>query len=185
MRVAVSQFATALNVQENLATCIRMINEAAACKPSLIVLPEYCNTQPWYVDHDQAWNNALSIDGDFLQRIAEQAIKHNCYIVINVTLRRDHTRELVSHEKSTALKSNISVTSCLFSPLGELIYQEDKQTLTESEKDFFTRASHIAKTVNTPYGKLGLLAGSDSISFDKSRELSLRGAQLLCNPMNA
>ena len=80
MRVTVSQFATSLNVQENLATCIRMINEAAVCKPSLIVLPEFCNTQfcntpifseqlcntrPSYIDHNQAWNQALSINGTF------------------------------------------------------------------------------------------------------------------------
>lgn len=44
MRVAVSQFATSLNVQQNLASCIHMINETAVYKPSLIVLPEFCNT---------------------------------------------------------------------------------------------------------------------------------------------
>ena len=38
MRVAVAQFATSLNVQDNLETCIRMINEAASCKPSLIAV---------------------------------------------------------------------------------------------------------------------------------------------------
>jgi len=186
MRVVVSQFATSSNNQENLATCIRMINEAAVCKPSLIVLPEFCNTlfcnaQAGYLDHNQAWNEALAMNDDFLQDIAEQAIQHKCYIVLNVTLRRDLLRE---HQDGT-IKSNISITSCLFSPLGEIIHQDDKQTLTGHENDFFTCADKASEVITTPFGKLGLLMGSDGITFDVSRKLALRGAQLLCNSMNS
>ncbi|KGJ89967.1 nitrilase-related carbon-nitrogen hydrolase [Thalassotalea sp. ND16A] len=181
MRVAVSQFATSLNVQENLATCIRMINEAAGCEPSLIVLPEFCNTQSWYADHNQAWNEALPTNGPFLQHIAELAKKHDCYIVLNVTLRRDLLRD----HQDGSIKSNISVTSCLFSPLGDLIQQVDRQALTGHENDFFICASKVAEVVTTPFGKLGLLTGSDGITFETSRGLALSGAQLLCNPINS
>ena len=180
MRVAVTQFATSTNAQTNLATCIRMIKEAAVCKPSLIVLPEYCNTLfhhafPCYQDHNQAWNEALPPNGSFLKNIAEQAKKHNCYIMINVTLRRGESFELES--------SNISVTSCLFSPQGELVHQSDKQILRGYEKDFFT-SSNILHNVTTTYGEIGLLVGSDNTTFKASRELALKGAQLLCNPIN-
>ncbi|WNC71139.1 nitrilase-related carbon-nitrogen hydrolase [Thalassotalea psychrophila] len=181
MRVAVTQFATSLDTQENLTTCIRMINEAAVCEPSLIVLPEFCNTQPWYVDHNQAWNEALSTKGTFLQRIAKQAKKHGCYIVLNVTLRRDLLRD----HQDGSVKSNISVTSCLFSPLGKLIHQEDKQTLTGHEKDFFISASKVSEVMATPFGKLGFLAGSDGTTFEASRGLALGGAQLLCHSLNS
>ncbi|NQZ24009.1 MAG: carbon-nitrogen hydrolase [Colwellia sp.] len=184
MRVAVSQFATSSNVQENLATCLRMINEIAVCKPSLIVLPEYCNTQPRYVDHNQAWHEALTLDGVFLQNIAEQAKTHDCYIVINVTLRRDLSRDFSDNEQSGSIKSNISVTSCLFSPLGELIHQEDKQSLMADENDFFISASKAAEVITTPFGQLGLLTGCDSMTFEASRKLSLSGAHLLCNPLH-
>ncbi len=181
MRVAVSQFATSSNTQENLATCIRMINETAVCEPSLIVLPEYCNTLSCYADHNQAWNAALHLDGDFLQRIAEQAKKHDCYIVINVTLRRDLLRE----HQDGSIRSNISVTSCVFSPLGKLIHQEDKQTLVGHENDFFISASNVSNVFSTPIGKFGLLTGSDSMTFESSRRLALHGAQLLCNSINS
>jgi len=181
MRVAVSQFATSLNAQENLATCIRMINESAVCAPSIIVLPEFCNTLSWYEDHNQAWNNALAINGSFLQAIAEQAKKHDCYIVINVTLRRD----LIRDHQDGSIKSNISVTSCVFSPLGELILQKDKQTLTGHENEFFISTSTASEVVTTPFGKLGLLIGCDSMTFESSRELALSGAQLLCNSINS
>ena len=180
MRVAVTQFATSLNVQENLATCIRMINEAAVCEPSVIVLPEYSNTQLSYLDHNQAWSEGLPADGVFLQEISAQAKKHSCYIVLNVTLRRD----LVRDHQDGSLKSNISITSCLFSPLGELIHQVDKQTLTAYESDFFISRNDISEAVTTPLGKLGLLTGNDDITFEASRELALHGAQLLCHSMN-
>jgi len=175
MRVAVSQFATSLNTQENLASCVRIINEAAECKPSLIVLPEYCNTLPSYTEPSQAWHDALSIDGDFLQAIAAQAKKHDCYIVLGVTLRRDISKA----------KNNISVSSCLFSPQGDLIQQVDKEKLTDREKSFFISASHISEIVATPIGKVGLLTGSDDLTFDTSRDLALAGAQLLCQSMSA
>lgn len=190
MRVAVSQFATSLNVQENLATCIRMINQAAVCKPSLIVFPEFsntlfnsvpfCNIKSGYADHNQAWDEALTIDGPFLQCIAEQSKKHNCYIVINVTIRRATIR---AHQDGL-IKSNISVTSCLFSPSGDLIHQVDKQRLTGYENDFFISGKKASEVVTTPFGKLGLLTGSESQTYEASRVLVLKGAQILCNSIN-
>jgi predicted amidohydrolase len=203
MRVAVSQFATSSNVQENLATCIRMINEAAACKPDLIVLPEFCNTlffnsefcdtQPSYVDHNQAWNEALAINGTFLQSIAEQAKKHGCYIVLGVTLRRDLSCNfsnikqdgLIQSKIQSKTKPTISITSCLFSSLGDLIHQADKQTLMGHENEYFSSASEMSEVVKTPFGTLGLLTGSDGITFEASRGLVLRGAKLLCHSMSS
>jgi len=194
MRVAVTQFATTLNIQENLAACLRVINEAAVCKPSLIILPEYCNTlfcsaNSGYVDHNQAWEQALSSEGDFLQRIAEQANKYDCYIVLNVTLRRESLNDLSKNIKDDAepsvIKGNISVTSCLFSPLGKLINQVDKQMLTGYENEFFTRASKVSNVITTTIGKLGVLAGSDDMTFDVSRRLALSEAQLLCHSMSS
>ena len=181
MRVAVSQFATTLNTQGNLAACIRMISEAAVCKPNIIVLPEFCNTQPWYVDHNQAWDQALAINSQFLQCIAEQAKKHGCYIALNVTLRRDLER----NHQNGAIRSNISVTSCLFSSLGELVQQVDKKTLTGHEDDFFIPADKVAEVITTPFATVGFLTGNDDITFEASRELAFSGAQLLCHSLNS
>ncbi|TWX71374.1 nitrilase-related carbon-nitrogen hydrolase [Colwellia sp. C1TZA3] len=191
MRIAVSQFATVLNVQENLASCVRMINQAAVCEPSLIVLPEFCNTQfssaqrcnnqPSYVDHNQAWHQALAIDGDFLQQIAQQAKKHHCYIMLNVTLRQDLTRD----HQNPAIRSNISVTSCIFSPFGELIQQADKQALIGQENDFFISTNKVSAVVTSPFGQLGFLTGSDGVTFAVARAFALGGAQLLCNSQSS
>lgn len=186
MRVAVAQFATSVNVQENLVTCLRLIDEAAQCQPSLIVLPEYSNTQLCYLqrsysDYEQAWRDALTVDGEFLATIAKKAQKHSCYIVINVTLRRDAKRE----QLDSLTKSNISVTTCLFSPQGELVVQADKQNLLGYEKEFFVSTDQTAEVVSTKNAQLGLLVGSDDISFDASRELAINGAQIICHSMSS
>jgi len=194
MRVAVSQFTTTDSHQENLANCISMINEAAACKPAVIVLPEFCNTvfchtlladnKPCYLNQGQAWEEALSINGPFLTAIAEQAKHHNTYIVLNVTIRRDLDRNATNRQQDNTVKPNISVTSCLLSPHGELIYQEDKQNLTEYEEVYFTCGNKTAEVVTTPVANIGLLMGFDTMTFTPSRSLALQGAQLLCNSMN-
>ena len=181
MRVAVTQFASSSNFVENLATCLRMINETMVCKPSLIVLPEFCNTQPYYQDHNQAWHDALAINGDFLQKIAQQAKNNNCYILINITLRQDLKRD----HQNGAIKSNISISSCLFSPLGKLMQQTDKQTLTASEEAFFICTNKASEPIKTSFGKLGVLLGNDDVSFEASRAFALDGAQLLCHSLNS
>jgi predicted amidohydrolase len=180
MRVAVSQFATTLNSQENLATCIRIITKAAECKPQLIVLPEFCNTLPCYKNHNQAWDAALTVNGDFLKCISEQAIKHSCYLVLNVTLRRDLIRE---HQDENT-PSNISVTSCLFSPLGQLIHQKDKQSLTINEQVFFTVPSLENEVITTEFACIGMMNGQEDMTFESSRRLALDGAELLCHSMS-
>lgn len=180
VRVAVAQFATTSNVQENLATCLRIINKVSVCNPSIIVLPEFCNTQPFYEDHNAAWDNALTIDGNFLESIAEEAKKHQCYIMINVSLRRDKAR----NHRNFNIKSNISITSCLIAPSGKLIYKIDKQNLVNYEKVFFSSSENKSVVIPTSIGNLAGLSGDDCITYKASRKLALAGAQLLCNSMS-
>ena len=189
MRVAVSQFATTLDVQENQVTCLRMINEAAVCQPALIVLPQFCNTlfchtEPGYKDRSQAWHQALDIDGPFLLAIAEQAKKHHCYIVINVTLRRYAASSWSPEQKKDAIKAGVSITTCLFSPFGQRLDQVDKQKLEGHENDFFINASQASTLTLTPLAKIGLLMGNDTMTFNTSRELALQGGQLFCNSIS-
>ncbi len=185
MRVAVSQFATTSSNQDNLATCIQMITEAAQCKPSIIILPECCNCEPNYHDHNQAWHEALALDGIFLQKIAEQAKTHQCYIAINVTLRRDVDR---THQNGK-LKSNISITTCLFSCQGKLVRLENKLHLSKEQNQFFTRADQLEQKtieiIDTPFAKLGLLLGDEANNYKKTRKLALENAQLLCHSMHS
>ena len=186
MRIAVTQFATSLNSQENLASCLRMIDDAAVCKPKLIVLPEYCNShcysvqlnseQENYLDHNQAWDEAISLDGTFMVSVAERAKRHNCYIALNVTVRRDIAR---AHQ-NPAIRSNISITSCLISPTGELVQQHSRSQLSNEENEFFISATNTAQLSSTPFGTIALVDANDSTSFKNSRNHATAGAQLLC-----
>lgn len=177
MRVAVAQFATTFNSQENLTTCLEMINQAAHNQPTIIVLPEFCNTQPYYDDHNHAWQQALTPNSEFIQGVAQQAKQHHCYIVLNVTLRRDQTRV----DKSPLDKSNISITTCILSPTGELIQQIDKADLSVQEQTYFTCAEQVPAIMADTSGKVGLLFNAQSQQYSTARKLALQGVQLLCH----
>ena len=54
LRVAAVQFAVTEDVEENLATCLRMTDRAAAEGAQVVVLPEFCNHVSWYDDREHA-----------------------------------------------------------------------------------------------------------------------------------
>ena len=173
-RVSALQFATGTCVEENLQTCLRMIELAALERPDLMVLPEFCNHISWYADQAQAWDVAVDIDGPFLQEIAKRASIHKCHIVVNVSLRRYPVEGPC-----------ISVTSILFSPDGKLLSESDKQTLMGHENDFFTRASSASEVVETSIGRLGIFPCRDGVTCETPRSLALRGAQIFCDSLNS
>ncbi|WP_163930570.1 nitrilase-related carbon-nitrogen hydrolase [Paraferrimonas sp. SM1919] len=173
-RVAALQFKTGLDLAENLATCLKMIDEAAKCSPQLMLLPEFCNALSWYQDQHHAFELALTLDSDFLSQIASKAKQHNCHIIVNVTLRRSETDI-----------NAISVSSCLFDANGELVHIADKQSLMGHENDFFIKAKYPAKVAETQLGKLGIFPCRDGVTFEVAKILGLQGAQLLCDSLNS
>lgn len=169
-RVAALQFATGDDVGENLVTCLRVIDAAAECCPDVMVLPEFCNHISWYDNAEHARMVALALEGSFLEEIACRARRHNCYIVINVSLRRSR---------------GLTVTSLLYSPAGALLAQADKQTLMGHENLWFERADRVSEVVNTPVGRLAMFPCRDGVTFETPRGLALRGAQLFCDSLNS
>ncbi|WP_285762824.1 nitrilase-related carbon-nitrogen hydrolase [Biformimicrobium ophioploci] len=171
LRVAALQFATGSCAEENLATCLRMIDAAAVQGAKLLVLPEFCNHISWYRDQAHAWQEALEPEGGFLQAIAARALRHRIHILINVSLRRRHPA--------------ISVTSILYGPDGTCLGEADKQGLMGHENDFFVPAKEAGKVIDTGIGRIGIFACRDGISFEPARRLALMGADLLCNSLNS
>ncbi|SEL13755.1 Predicted amidohydrolase [Colwellia chukchiensis] len=174
MRLAITQFATTLNTQQNLATCIRVINKAAQHQPTLIVLPEFANTVSWLKDQRQAWQQALEIDGYFLQAIAEQAQQHSCYIVIHVTLRAGNIAQADLQNQS------VCASVCLFSPQGELIYPTNNAQPSAHDLAVFAINQSATNRAGNTQVKLGLMPGGRGLAFNAAQVLSLQGAQLLC-----
>lgn len=170
-KVAALQFATGTDIAENLNTCLRMIDRAAAGGAHLMVLPEFCNHISWYLDRQQAWECAVDLEGNFLAAIAERARRYRSHILINVSLRRE--------------APTITVTSLLYGPDGSLLGDADKQSLMGHENDFFVPATRAGGLVETELGKIGFIACRDGISFEPSRRLALAGADILCNSLNS
>ena len=171
IRIAVAQFAVGADVDENLGVCLRNLDRAAQERPDLVVLPEFCNHASWYEDQAHCHGVSVSLDGPFLQSIAEKARDMGAYVVINVTLQRGDAQ--------------CTGTSLLYGRDGTLLASSDKQVPIGHENDFLRRAVEAAPITATPFGRIGLYACMDGVIMETPRCLALRGAQLLCNSLNS
>lgn len=171
IRTAAVQFAIGTDLAENLATCLRMIDEAAQVKPDLVVLPEFCNHLSWYPDLDYSYNVAVDLDGDFVQQIGAKAAEHHFYLMLNCTVRRP--------------QNTLTGTNVLFNPSGKIIATSDKQVLMGNENNFLSKAAEVCPIIETPLGRLGMYSCMDGVIFETPRGLALRGAQILLNSLNS
>jgi predicted amidohydrolase len=171
IRVSAVQFGVGTEVAENLETCLRMIDQAAADHPQFIVLPEFCNHCAIYESLEYANQVALDLKGEFLTAIAAKAKEINSYIKINVTLKREGDKPTVSN--------------LLYSPQGKLAGRADKQVLMGNENNFCSRAKTAGDIVKTPFGLVGMYACADGLLMETTRLLALRGARLLLNSLNS
>ncbi|GAB3850023.1 carbon-nitrogen hydrolase family protein [Dactylosporangium cerinum] len=171
MRVAAVQFAVGQDVSANLASCLRMIDQAAAERANLVVLPEFCNHLSWYDDRDHARRMACRLGDPFLTAIAERAALLKVHVKINVTLARDDGRT--------------TGTNLLFGPDGTLLGQSDKQTLMGSENDHLHRGSENGPVMATGFGTVGMYACMEGVAPEVARGLALRGAEVLLNSLNS
>lgn len=171
IRVAAVQFAVGLDTAANLATCLRMVDHAAAEGAGLIVLPEFCNRLSWYTDRDDARRHACTPDGPFLTAVAARAAAHGVHVKANVTLAGGGGR--------------VTVSSLLYGPDGALLGRSDKLTLMGAEGDHLDPGTTAGPVIATPYGRLGMYACMEGVTSDVPRDLAVRGAQVLLNSLNS
>jgi len=171
VRVAALQFATGTDIQENLQTCLRMIDNAAQQNVQLMVLPEFCNHLSWYGNYDEAYEVAVEEDGEFLAAIADKAREHQAHIVINCSMKRPDRK--------------ITVTSVMFDDSGQKIAVVDKQTLMGNENNFFMRATEASPVFETVPGKIGIYICRDGVTMETPRSLALQGAEIFCHSLNS
>lgn len=168
--VAAAQFATSTDVEENLATCLRMIDAAAATGARLIVLPEFSNHLSIYDSAEHCRSVAVDLDGGFVGSCARRARRHGAYVVLTVTVRRP---------------DGVTVTNLLLDPHGQIAAQGDKQTLMGNERDFLRPGAHVAPVVQTPFGRIGMYSCMDGVTCEVPRALAVGGARLLTNSLNS
>ncbi len=171
VRVAAVQFATGTDVEENLATCLRMIDRAAKERPGLVVLPEFANHLSWYDDKAHCFRVSVPLDGPFLRAIAERARLHQLHVVVNCTVQRE---------------AGIATgTSLIYGPDGALLGTSDKQVLMGHENDFLRPAAAPSPVMTTSVGRVAMYACMDGVIAETPRGLALRGAQILANSLNS
>ncbi|AOS98301.1 (R)-stereoselective amidase [Microbulbifer aggregans] len=171
IRVAAAQFHVGTDVEENLGTVLRMLDQAAEVRPDLVVLPEFCNHLSWYDSQEHCAEVSVTLDGAFLQAVAEKARALGIHVVVNCTVRRDD--------------GTITGSSLMYSPEGQLIADNTKQIYIGHENDFLESAREPGPVVDTPLGRIGLYACMDGVINEPPRTLALRGAELLCNSLNS
>jgi len=171
LRVAACQFAVDADVDDNLATVLRMIDEAEAKGARLVVLPEFCNHPSWYRDADHAWEVALDLGGPFIDAVCERAIRHDIWIMVNATVRRDRPR--------------ITDTNVLIDNRGHIVSTSDKHVLMGAERVHISPGEDVAPIVEAPFGRLATYSCMDGVINETPRCLALRGAQVLLNSLNS
>ena len=171
VRVAAVQFAVSEDSTANLATALRMIDKAAADGAELIVLPEFANHCAWFRDTDHAYEQAVTLEGDFVAAIAGRAKQHGAWIVVNCTVRRRNNA--------------VTGTNILIGPDGAVAATSDKQVLMGNENTYLERATANSPITTTPLGRIGLFSCMDGVMSETPRGLALRGAQILCNTLNS
>jgi predicted amidohydrolase len=171
VRVAAVQFAVTEDVEENLATCLRMTDQAAAEGARVVVLPEFCNHVSWYDDREHARRMAQTLDGPFVAALAAKAREHGIHLMANVTL---------ASEDGRTTGSNI-----LLGPDGTILAVTDKQVLMGSERDHLDPAVAASPVVETGFGRVGLYSCMDGVINETPRMLAVGGAQVLLNSLNS
>ena len=171
LRVAAVQYAVGEDVADNLATALRMIDQAVAEGAELVVLPEFGNHVSWYADREHARREAQTLDGPFVTALAERAAHHRIHLMANCTLVRDDGR--------------IGGSNVLFGPDGAVLAVNDKQVLMGSERDHIDPAVDTVGVVETAVGRVGLYSCMDGVIYETPRMLAVGGAQLLLNSLNS
>jgi deaminated glutathione amidase len=171
VRAAAVQFAIDDDRDANLATCRRMIDQAAGEGATLIVLPEFCNFPSWYDDDAHARAVAVRPGDDWLAGIADRAATHRAWVMVNATRHGDNDA--------------VYGTNFLFAPDGTLAGFTDKQVLMGGESLHISPSTRPSPLMDTPFGRVGLYSCMDGVIWETPRVLALQGAQVLCNSLNS
>ncbi len=170
LRVAAGQFVGSTSLEQNLAACLRLIDQAADQSVDLLVLPEFANHLSVYDSAEHCRQVAVPIGGPWLAAIAQRAREHSMHVAVTVTVPRP---------------DSVTVTSLLFDDVGSILGEADKQTLMGNERAFLTPGDCGAPVVRTRFGAVGIFACMDGVTFETPRTFAVRGARLFLNGLNS
>lgn len=169
-RVACAQLTLSVGDQEgNRAAAREAIERAAAAGAEVVVLPELTNSGYVFRDTTESASLAEPQDGPTVADWTALARRHRV-IVVGGLCERDED----------GLIRNSAV---LVDPTG-LRAVHRKAHLFGTEHEFFVPGAELPPVVDTAVGRVGLLVCYDQEFPEYVRTLALRGADLLCMPVN-
>ena len=169
MQVAVAQIDPQLGEKEqNLATCVARMEEAAAAGAQLLVLPECAIPGYMFDSGEEAMPYAEEIPGPATEVLERESARLGLYVVCGL-LERD----------GDALRN----AAVLVGPDG-LIGTYRKTHLPFLGVDRFTTPGDELHVWDTPLGRIGVEICYDLRFPEVTRTLALHGADLVAHPTN-
>jgi predicted amidohydrolase len=173
-KIAVVQFKASTNKNQNLKKILNYIEKASKKGAELCAFPEF---MMFYTASSQSpsklANLAETIDGNFVQTIANVAKKNSIQVVGTF------------YEKSKK-KNHVYDTSFLINKSGKVVSTYRKIHLYDalgfSESKKMAAGSKIAKPQKTSIGKIGMLICYDLRFPEMSRILASSGSEILVAP---
>ena len=170
MKLAVCQFSAKVGEHaENLECLAAVIREAAHGGAHVVVIPELANTGYSFASREELAEFAELPDGPTLSGWHE--------------LAQELDIVLVGGFAEAGLDGNFYNSSAIVDTTGvRAVYR--KAHLWGIESDIFEPGNDLPPVVSTAYGCIGLMVCYDVEFPEWVREVNLRGAELLCCPVN-
>jgi predicted amidohydrolase len=140
----------------------RLLATADRNLPHLFVLPEFSFTGP-PADKAHALSLAESLDGTTVQQLQAWCAESGCYIVAGIVERDD---------------VGIYNTLVLVGPDGVNAHYR-KTHLSGPDREWATEGDSLV-WADTPFGRIGLLAGTDLLYTETVRCLAINGVDVVC-----
>jgi len=170
-RIACIQLSLVADSAANLAKCLALIDQAAAEKVDLIVLPEMSNWSGGQVrSRAEALEHGTEVPGPFLNALAERAERHRCFIAVGVIERQG--------EESF-------ITSVILAPDRRIVLKYQKQIPFSAQRVWASPGRTGLPVVQLPFGRVGIYICADGLVPETTRTLALQGARLLLNTLHS
>ena len=155
--------------EQNVATSVSLIGDAAAGGSKLIVLPELCNSGYVLNSREEAYELSETVEtGNSIAAWRAAAADMDVHIVAGFIERQD---------------DRLYNSAVVLGPKG-LIGTYRKNHLWNAEALYFERGDLGFPVFHTPFGRIGVLICYDGWFPEAWRLLALQGADLVCVPTN-
>lgn len=166
---AVQTFSLLADPKRNLASVLKLIEEAASQGAKLIVFPECMNSGYVWKDQVHAVECGDPVPGLFTDAIGKLAARLKVHVAIGLS------------EKDGEKVFN---SAALIGPKG-LIGKYQKNFLFDFDPDFFTWGNTGYPVFETDIGKIGMFICADARIPEGARALTLNGAEILLHITNS